>query len=110
QSAAARRALAHLIADDPAQPRRADEGRLRAQVIAATLTTLVAPLPDDIAARARVIASAITERLVVRLHYADAADRRSTREVEPVTCLVHRDHWYLVAWCRLRHGIRAFRF
>jgi proteasome accessory factor B len=57
-----------------------------------------------------VIASAISERLVVRLHYVDESGTLTTRDVEPVTCLVHRDHWYLVAWCRLRHGIRAFRF
>jgi predicted DNA-binding transcriptional regulator YafY len=23
---------------------------------------------------------------------------------------VHRDHWYLVGWCRMRRGVRAFRF
>jgi proteasome accessory factor B len=42
--------------------------------------------------------------------YVDAGGRFTVREVEPVTCLVHRDHWYLVAWCRLRGGVRAFRF
>ena len=103
QAAAARRALSHLLPEPPETP-RVDE------VIAATLTTLVAPLDEETSGRARVLASAITERLIVRLHYTDAGGRLTTREVEPVTCLVHRDHWYLVAWCRLRHGIRAFRF
>ncbi|MGH3659155.1 MAG: helix-turn-helix transcriptional regulator, partial [Micromonosporaceae bacterium] len=47
---------------------------------------------------------------VVRLCYGDAAANVTIREVEPVTCLVHGDNWYLVGWCRLRRGIRAFRF
>lgn len=100
QSATARRALRHLLDDLPHQ-----DG-----VIATTLATLTKPLDDTTADRARVIAAAITDRMVVRLHYVDAADRLTSRKVEPVTCLVHRDHWYLVAWCKMRHGIRAFRF
>jgi proteasome accessory factor B len=103
QATVARRALSHLLAELPGLSEMDD-------VITATLTTLIAPLDEETAGRARVLASAITERLIVRLHYADAAGHLTTREVEPVTCLVHRDHWYLVAWCRLRHGIRAFRF
>lgn len=103
QAGAARRALSHLL-PAPSEALGVDE------VITSTLTTLVAPLDEETAGRARVLASAITERLIVRLHYTDATGHPTTREVEPVTCLVHRDHWYLVAWCRLRHGIRAFRF
>ncbi len=60
--------------------------------------------------RARVIAAAITDHRVVRLCYGDAGANVTIREVEPVTCLVHRDHWYLVGWCRMRRGVRAFRF
>lgn len=100
QATTARRALRHLL-DNPVH---ADGS------ISPTLATLTEPLDDATASRARVIAAAITDRLVVRLHYVDAADRLTSREVEPVTCLVHREHWYLVAWCRMRHGIRAFRF
>ncbi|GII91673.1 WYL domain-containing protein [Sinosporangium siamense] len=80
------------------------------QVVASTLATLTAPLTAETASRARLVADAITGGLVVRLHYRDAADRVTVREVDPVTCLVHRDYWYLVGMCRLRHGIRAFRF
>ncbi|GGL06361.1 hypothetical protein Sme01_66570 [Sphaerisporangium melleum] len=79
-------------------------------VVATTLDTLTTPLPPEIARRARTIAGAITGRQVVLLHYRDAAGRVTSREVEPVTCLVHRDHWYLVGWCRARGAIRAFRF
>lgn len=100
QSVTARRALRHLF-DDVEAP---------TDVFATTLTTLTRPLDPDTARRARVAAGAITARLVVRLHYADATGGITIREIEPVTCLVHRDHWYLVAWCRLRQGIRAFRF
>lgn len=79
-------------------------------VVATTLATLTAPLPADVARRARVAANAITSRRVVHLHYRDASGRHTARDIEPVTCLVHRDFWYLVGWCRLRRGIRAFRF
>ncbi|MFI6601602.1 helix-turn-helix transcriptional regulator [Nonomuraea sp. NPDC050536] len=91
-----RLALEHLEIDD--------------DVIATTLATLTDPLPADVAARARVSADAITSRLVVRLHYRDAAGRVTSRDVEPVTCLVHREYWYLVGVCRMRRAIRAFRF
>ncbi|MDX6431039.1 MAG: hypothetical protein QOE54_3405 [Streptosporangiaceae bacterium] len=100
QAATARRALRHLLDD------AVDDDA----IVATTLSTLTAPLDGATAGRAKVIASAISERLVVRLHYVDESGTLTTRDVEPVTCLVHRDHWYLVAWCRLRHGIRAFRF
>lgn len=100
QSATARRALRRLF-DDMEAP---------TETIASTLATLTGPLDAATARRARTAAVAITARLVVRLHYADARGDVTIREVEPVTCLVHRDHWYLVAWCRLRQGVRAFRF
>jgi predicted DNA-binding transcriptional regulator YafY len=104
QSATARRALRHLFHD------MLYETEVPDAVIATTLATLTSPLDAATARRARTAAVAITARLVVRLHYADARGDVTIREVEPVTCLVHRDHWYLVGWCRLREGIRAFRF
>jgi proteasome accessory factor B len=99
QAATARRALRHLFEESAPDARAAS-----------TLATLTAPLDDPTADRAKVIASAISDRLVVRLLYVDAGGSVTSRDVEPVTCLVHRDHWYLVAYCRLRRGIRAFRF
>jgi predicted DNA-binding transcriptional regulator YafY len=33
----------------------------------------------------------------------------TSREVEPVAFAGTRANWYLVAWCRLRDGARAFR-
>ncbi|MER7505763.1 WYL domain-containing protein [Nonomuraea pusilla] len=100
QAVTARRALQHTL-----QHLELDD-----DVIAATLSTLIEPLPADVASRARLIADAITSRLMIRLHYRDARGTVSTRDVEPVTCLVHREYWYLVGVCRMRHAIRAFRF
>ncbi len=100
QSVTARRGLRHAF-----QHLDLDD-----DVIATTLTTLTTPLATDVARRARVIANAITARLVIRIQYHDAAGRMTTRDIEPVTCLAHRDYWYLVGWCRMRGGIRAFRF
>jgi predicted DNA-binding transcriptional regulator YafY len=57
-----------------------------------------------------VIQDAIVGRQVLRLTYVDRADVGTEREVEPVLFMtgVGR-HWYLIAWCRLRQGARAFR-
>jgi predicted DNA-binding transcriptional regulator YafY len=108
QSTAACEALRRLFDNEP---REGDpDAEARADLIAVTLATLTTPLEGAVAGRARTIAAAISERLAVRLHYRDAKGIYSVRHVEPVTCLVHKDHWYLVAWCRLRRGIRAFRF
>ncbi|WP_433500267.1 helix-turn-helix transcriptional regulator [Sphaerimonospora sp. CA-214678] len=100
QSVTARRGLRHAF----------DHLDLDDDVIATTLTTLTTPLAPDVAGRARLIANAVTARLVIRLQYHDAAGHLTFRDVEPVTCLVHGEFWYLVGWCRLRRGIRAFRF
>lgn len=95
QAVTARRALAHLAPPDDRHAR--------------AFATLLDPLDAETARRARLLAQAITERRVVRVLYADERGRVSRREVEPVTTLVHGDHWYLAGWCRLRRGIRAFR-
>ncbi|NRQ35462.1 WYL domain-containing protein [Nonomuraea sp. NN258] len=100
QAVTARRGLQHAF----------EHLELDDDVIATTLATLTEPLPTDVASRARLIADAITSRMIVRLHYQDATGRVTSRDVEPVTCLVHREHWYLVGVCRMRRGIRAFRF
>ncbi|TDC68154.1 WYL domain-containing protein [Actinomadura sp. GC306] len=107
QATTARRALHALL--DTTAPDAAD-GALRDDVVTTTLATLTTPLDASTSDRARVVAAAITEHRVVRLCYGDAGANVTIREVEPVTCLVHRDHWYLVGWCRMRRGVRAFRF
>lgn len=121
QAATARRALGHLTLDgltlDARDGHDTPGGRDilgsrggRDAVVAQTLATLIRPLRPATSDRARVVAEAITERRVVRLCYGDANANVTIREVEPVTCLVHRDHWHFVGWCRMRRGIRAFRF
>jgi predicted DNA-binding transcriptional regulator YafY len=55
------------------------------------------------------IQEAITARHVLRITYRDRHDRETVREVEPVAFAATRTEWYLMAWCRLRGGARAFR-
>jgi predicted DNA-binding transcriptional regulator YafY len=55
------------------------------------------------------IQEAITTRHVLMLDYRDRHDAITVREVEPVAFAGTRDQWYLLGWCRLRGGARAFR-
>jgi predicted DNA-binding transcriptional regulator YafY len=55
------------------------------------------------------IQEAIIARHVLVLDYQDRRGVVTSREVEPVAFAGTRAHWYLVAWCRLREGARAFR-
>jgi predicted DNA-binding transcriptional regulator YafY len=56
-----------------------------------------------------VVADALLARKVLLLEYGDRAGSVTVRRVEPVGYVGNREHWYLVAWCRLREGMRAFR-
>lgn len=57
----------------------------------------------------RLVADALAARRVLRIGYGDRAGAVTMREIEPL-CYVGKDtHWYLVAWCRLRDSVRAFR-
>ncbi|MBB4920237.1 helix-turn-helix transcriptional regulator [Streptosporangium saharense] len=108
--------LAHLGSDPQATAARSglrhafEHMEIGDEVVSTTLATLTEPMPAAVADRARTIANAITSHLVVRLHYRDVSGRVTVRDVDPVTCMVHRDYWYLVGMCRLRGAIRAFRF
>ncbi len=46
---------------------------------------------------------------VVRLRYRDGAGTETWRDVEPLGSIGRDGAWYLVAWCRTRDGVRAFR-
>jgi predicted DNA-binding transcriptional regulator YafY len=89
---------------------------------------MLAVMPDRDAARASALASrvhfledegntvapaefvaALRADRVVRLRYRDASGADSTRDVEPLGSIGKDGQWYLVAWCRLRDGVRAFR-
>lgn len=54
-------------------------------------------------------ADALRTGHVLRIGYADKAGARTTRDVEPMGFVARGQYWYLVAWCRDRQGIRAFR-
>ena len=56
----------------------------------------------------RAVQRALRAGRVLRLEYADSAGASTLREVEPLGFL-GGEHWYLVAWCRLRQGVRGFR-
>lgn len=46
---------------------------------------------------------------VLQITYTDRAGATTSRAVEPMGCIGRDGDWYLVAWCRLRNGVRAFR-
>jgi predicted DNA-binding transcriptional regulator YafY len=52
---------------------------------------------------------ALWSRSVVSIEYFDRNGRLSSRSVEPIGLVGGGEHWYLVAWCRLRSGVREFR-
>ncbi|MFC0033394.1 helix-turn-helix transcriptional regulator [Micromonospora chaiyaphumensis] len=104
------------------------DGAPFAPAAAAALRKLVAVMPPADAAEAHrlagrvhlmgggpatpvpaAVADAVAARRVLRLRYADRDGAASARDVEPLAYLGNRTHWYLVAWCRLRDGVRCFR-
>jgi len=60
----------------------------------------------------RVVRSALEEAMaeqrVVRIRYTSRDGDETVRDVEPVIFASARGRWYLVAWCRLRDGMRWF--
>lgn len=57
----------------------------------------------------RPVAGALDVGRVLRLGYVDRDGTVTAREVEPLGYLGRDAYWYLVAWCRLREGVRPFR-
>ena len=51
---------------------------------------------------------ALTNHHLVRIYYINKEGTDSERLIEPFA-LLNSNHWYLVAWCRLRKGYRFFR-
>lgn len=64
---------------------------------------------DDAVVVPTAFAAALRSDRVVRLRYQDASGAESVRDVEPLGSIEKEGQWYLVAWCRLRDGVRAFR-
>ncbi|HEY0620113.1 MAG TPA: YafY family protein [Kribbella sp.] len=57
----------------------------------------------------RMVADALSTRRVLRISYGDREGAATTREIEPLGYVGKATHWYLVAWCRQRDALRAFR-
>ncbi|MGA8117056.1 MAG: WYL domain-containing protein [Actinocatenispora sp.] len=56
-----------------------------------------------------VLQDALDRERVLEIDYSDRKGAVSRREVEPIGFVGTRDSWLLLAWCRLRHGVRGFR-
>jgi len=55
------------------------------------------------------ISSALSSNRVLRIGYRDRDGEISRRDIEPLGYIENAGRWYLVAWCRLRTAVRAFR-
>jgi predicted DNA-binding transcriptional regulator YafY len=93
--------------DRPAQDRPAQEGQSRDLPARERAARRWGPPPAATVPLA--IQEAITARHVLRITYRDRHDRETARDIEPVAFAATRTEWYLMAWCRLRGGARAFR-
>jgi predicted DNA-binding transcriptional regulator YafY len=93
--------------DGPVQDRPAQEGQSRDLPARERAARRWGPPPAATVPLA--IQEAITARHVLRITYRDRHDRETARDIEPVAFAATRTEWYLMAWCRLRGGARAFR-
>ena len=76
----------------------------------ADLATRIHLLGEDRPSEApRALADALRTGAVLQIAYVDRGGVATEREVEPMGFVGKGGDWYLVAWCRLRDGIRAFR-
>jgi len=55
------------------------------------------------------LASALRTGSVLEVGYRDRNGVETVREVEPLAYIGRGLDWYLIGWCRLRDGVRAFR-
>ncbi|GAB3560841.1 helix-turn-helix transcriptional regulator [Spelaeicoccus albus] len=79
---------------------------------ATTLASRVRLLGDDepTPPASEAFATALSSGSVLRLVYRDRAGQSTERDVEPLGYIGKESHWYLIGWCRLRNGVRAFRW
>ncbi|WP_120339612.1 helix-turn-helix transcriptional regulator [Cryobacterium soli] len=97
-------------------------GRTALRKLLAAMATGDAGDADDLAGRVHfighspepppipsVLTQAVSERRVLRLRYTDRDGRSTLRDVEPLGYVGSTTAWYLLGWCRLRGGIRAFK-
>jgi predicted DNA-binding transcriptional regulator YafY len=55
------------------------------------------------------LADALRTGRVLKIVYVDRHGSATVRDVEPMGFVGKGSNWYLIAWCRLRDGLRAFR-
>ncbi len=104
-AAAARSALHKLVTVMAPQ----DLDATRAMAGRVCLVEPVAPATAGPVEVLREAEEALWSRSVVTIEYYDRNGRLSSRSVEPIGLVGGGEHWYLVAWCRLRSGVREFR-
>lgn len=51
----------------------------------------------------------IAAKQLLKMHYQKADGSQSERVVEPVGCYHHSNHWYVLAFCRLKKDYRTFK-
>jgi len=95
-AAALRKVLAAMRKDD-AEAARDHAGRVY-------LVGAADPPPVPV-----VITDALAAGRVLRIGYADRHGLVTRRDIEPLGYVGMAEHWYLLAWCRLREAVRAFR-
>jgi predicted DNA-binding transcriptional regulator YafY len=100
---AARSALQKIVAAMPAHDACA------ARELADRVGFLAPAAAAEPAAIPLIVENALAARHVLRIDYVDKQGMPTEREVEPVMFLAGRKGWYLLAWCRLRDDLRAFR-
>jgi predicted DNA-binding transcriptional regulator YafY len=81
----------------------------RDAVTARGMAAKVQFIGDDLPRVAPALVDAVSGDLVLALDYVDKHGAVSQRQVEPLGYVGGPEGWYLVAWCRLRGGVRAFR-
>lgn len=55
------------------------------------------------------LAGALRTGKVLHIVYQDRSGTETSRDVEPLGYVGKGRDWYLIAWCRLRSGLRAFK-
>lgn len=65
--------------------------------------------PDGTSRVHSAVEAALLERRVLLLAYRDQSGTLTRRHVDPQLLARAQGTWYLIAWCRLRDGVRWFR-
>lgn len=55
------------------------------------------------------IRKAIEANLILEIHYVDAKEQTSSRQIWPLGLVFWGANWTLIAWCELRQDYRSFR-